>query len=155
MLRCALARQLSIQMRFRCAQMSSRSTPVQPNEIPKCLNALSLDAGRSKCLSDVIRRALARCLSIQMPFLCCQMHSSSTQKTRSAVHPNMQRISNRGAQPGRAKRGPRAKRGCRRRRPAERSEAPAERSEALPRAARGLQAKAKMRPHWQRFCRGV
>ena len=122
--RFAFARQLSIQMRFRYAQMSSRSTPVDPIELPKCLNALSLIAGRSKCVSGVLRRALAGCLPFQMPFVCCQMHSSSTQKTRSAVHPNMQRISNRGAQPGRAKRGPprearcRAKRGRRRRRPA-------------------------------------
>ena len=38
---CALARRLSAQMRFRCAQMCSRSTPVDPNAFPMCSDALS------------------------------------------------------------------------------------------------------------------
>ena len=77
-LRCALARRLSIQMRFRCAQMSSRSTHVNPNEFPKGLNALSLDACQSKCVSCVLGFTFARRLSIQMRLLCGQMRSRST-----------------------------------------------------------------------------
>ena len=74
----ALARRLSFQMRFQCAQMSSRSTLVDPNDFPKSSDALSLDAGRSKCVSDVLRGALARRLSIQMRFRCAQISSRST-----------------------------------------------------------------------------
>ena len=47
---CVLARRLSIQMRFLCAQMSSRSTPVDQNAFLMCSNALSLDACLSKCV---------------------------------------------------------------------------------------------------------
>ena len=47
----ALARRPSIQMRFLCVQMCSRSTPVDPNAFLMCSNALSLDACRSKCVS--------------------------------------------------------------------------------------------------------
>ena len=47
----ALARRLSIQMRFLCDQMRSRSTPVDPNAFPLCSDAFSLDASRSKCVA--------------------------------------------------------------------------------------------------------
>ena len=50
-LRCALARRLSIQMHSICAQMRSRSTLVDPNAFPMCSNELSPDACRSKCVS--------------------------------------------------------------------------------------------------------
>ena len=46
MLKCALARRESIQMRVLCAQMRSRSTPVDPNVFSMCSCALSLDACR-------------------------------------------------------------------------------------------------------------
>ena len=49
MLKCALARRPSIQMRLRSADMRSRSTPDDPNAFPIRSNALSLDACRSKC----------------------------------------------------------------------------------------------------------
>ena len=51
MLKCVLARRESIQMRVLCAQMRSRSTPVDPNVFSMCSGALSLDACRSKCVS--------------------------------------------------------------------------------------------------------
>ena len=79
MLRCAFAPRSSVQMRFRCARMSSRSTSVNPNELPKCLNAFSLDAGQSKCVSD----ALARRLLILMRFRFAKMSSRLT-----PVNPN-------------------------------------------------------------------
>ena len=78
MLRCAFARRLSIQMRFRCAQMSSRSTLVDPNEFPKCSDALSLDACRSKRVSATLKRALARRLSVKMHVRSVEMRSRST-----------------------------------------------------------------------------
>ena len=77
-LRCALARRSSIQMLYRCAQMCSRSTPVCPNAFPMCSHALSLDARRSRCVSHVLRCALARRPSIQMRFPRAQMHASTT-----------------------------------------------------------------------------
>ena len=49
--RCALARRLSIQTRFLCARIRFRSTVVDPNAIPVWSDALSLDACRSKCIS--------------------------------------------------------------------------------------------------------
>ena len=78
MLRCALARHRSIQMRFRCAQMRSRAMLVDPNASPKCSDALSLDACRSKRVSGMLTWALARRSSIQMGFRCAQMRSRST-----------------------------------------------------------------------------
>ena len=66
MLKCALARRPSIQMRLRSAEMRSRSTPDDPNAFLIRSNALSLDACRSKCVSYVLRYALARRLSTQM-----------------------------------------------------------------------------------------
>ena len=77
-LKCALARRLSIQMRFLCAQMRSRSTPVYPNAFLMCSNVLSLDACRSKCVSGVLKCDPARRLSIQMSFQYVQMRSRST-----------------------------------------------------------------------------
>ena len=74
----ALARRLSFQMRFQCAQMSSRSTRVGPNELAKRSDALSLDAGRSECMSDVLRRGLARRLSIQKRFRSARVSSRTT-----------------------------------------------------------------------------
>ena len=50
-LRCALARRLSIQMHPLCAHMRSRSTLVDPNAFPTCSNELSPDACLSKCVS--------------------------------------------------------------------------------------------------------
>ena len=47
-LRCALARRLSVQMSFLRAQMRSRLALVDPNACPVCSDALSLDACRSK-----------------------------------------------------------------------------------------------------------
>ena len=76
--KCALARRLSIQMRFLCGQVCSRSTPVNPNAFPMCSNALSLDACRFKCVSYVLTCALARRLPIDMRCLCVQMCSRST-----------------------------------------------------------------------------
>ena len=75
---CALARRLSTQMRLLCAQMCSRSTPVEPNAFPRCADALSLDACRSKCTPYVFRCALAVRLSTQMRFQCAQMSSRPT-----------------------------------------------------------------------------
>ena len=77
-LRCALARRPSINLRFLCAQMRSRSTPVSPNALRICSNALSLDARLSKCVSYVLRFALAQRPSIKMRFRCAQMRSRST-----------------------------------------------------------------------------
>ena len=77
-LRCALARRLSIQMHLLCAQRRSRSTPIDPNAFPVCSNVLSLDACRSKCVSNVLKCALARRLSIQMHLPCARMRSPST-----------------------------------------------------------------------------
>ena len=74
-------------MPFRCAQASSCQTLVDPIEFPKCLDALSLDAGRSKCVSDVLKCALARRLSIQMLFLCAQTRSRSTPAEEIGVDP--------------------------------------------------------------------
>ena len=65
-LKCALARRLSIKTRFLYDQMRSRSTPVNPNAFPMCSNVLSLDACKSKCVSYVLKCVLARSLSIQM-----------------------------------------------------------------------------------------
>ena len=77
-LRCALARRLSIQTRFSSAQMRSRSTLVNPNAFPVWSDVLSLDACRSKCVSHVIRCAFARRPSIQTRFSSAQMRSRST-----------------------------------------------------------------------------
>ena len=60
----------------------SRSTPVGPNAFPMCSDALSLDACRSKCVSGVVRCALARRLSTQMRFVCAQVCSRSTPVNR-------------------------------------------------------------------------
>ena len=68
MMRCALARRLSIQMCFPYAQMRSRSTRVGPNAFPICSGALSLDACRPKCVSCALNFAFARRLPIQMRF---------------------------------------------------------------------------------------
>ena len=80
--RCALARHRLIQMHFPCAQRRSRSTPIDPNAFPMCSNVLSLDACRSKCVSNVLKCALARRLSIQMHFLCAQMRSQKISKVQ-------------------------------------------------------------------------
>ena len=58
--KCSLARRESIQMRVLCAQMRSRSTPVDPNVFSMCSGALSLEACRSKCASHIFRCTLAR-----------------------------------------------------------------------------------------------
>ena len=63
--RCALARRLSIQMLFWYAEMRSGSAPVNQNAFPICSDAFSLDACRPRCISGVLRCALARRLSIQ------------------------------------------------------------------------------------------
>ena len=60
-----------------CVQFHSCSTPVDPNAFPKCSNVFSLNACRSKCVSDVLMCVLARRLSIQMRFLYAQMCSRS------------------------------------------------------------------------------
>ena len=65
-------------MRFRCAQMRPRSMLVDPNACPKCSDALSLDACRSKRVSGMLTWALARRSSIQIGFRCAQMRSRST-----------------------------------------------------------------------------
>ena len=48
------------------------------SDVLECLDALSLDARQSKCVSDVLKRALVRRLSIQMTFRSRQMRSRST-----------------------------------------------------------------------------
>ena len=58
-LRRALARRLSIQMRFLHAQICFRSTLVDPNAFSICSSVLSLDARRSKCVSYVLKSAVA------------------------------------------------------------------------------------------------
>ena len=85
-LKYALARRLSIQMRFQSVEMRSRPTPVDPNACPIRPNALSLDACQSKCVSGVLKCALARRLSIQTRFRYAQMRSRST-----PVDPNARR----------------------------------------------------------------
>ena len=92
---CALARRLSTKMRFQCAQVCSCLTPVYPNAFPMCPDAVSHDTGRSKCISHVLRCALARRPSAQMRlhvlrcalarhppiqsrFICVQMRSRLT-----------------------------------------------------------------------------
>ena len=65
-LKCALARRLSYKTHFRSVEMRSRSTPVDPHAFLVRSNALSLDACRPKRLSDTIKCALARRLSIKM-----------------------------------------------------------------------------------------
>ena len=74
----AVARHLSIQMRFPRSQMRSRSTLVGPNAFPMCSDVLSLDTRRSKFVSYVLTCALARRSSFQMRLLCAQMRSRST-----------------------------------------------------------------------------
>ena len=76
----ALARRPSIQMRCVYAQMRFRLTPVDPNAFRMCSDALSLDARRSKCVSHMLKGALARRLSIQMHFLCARMLSPKASK---------------------------------------------------------------------------
>ena len=62
----ALARRLSIHLRFPYDQMCSRSMRVDPNAYPMCPDAFSLDACLSKRVSDTLKCALARRLPIQM-----------------------------------------------------------------------------------------
>ena len=69
------------------AQMCSRSTLVCPNAFALCSNELLLDACRSKCLSDMLRRALALRLSSRMHFWSVEMRSCSM-----PVDPNAFRI---------------------------------------------------------------
>ena len=61
---------LEVGMHLLYSQMCSRSTPVDPNAFSTCSSVLSLDARRSKCVSHVLKCALARRLSIEMRFLC-------------------------------------------------------------------------------------
>ena len=78
LLMCVLPRRPSIKMRCVCAQMRSRSTPVDPNASPVCSAALPLDACRSKCISYMLKCILARRLSIKMRVLCVQKLSRLT-----------------------------------------------------------------------------
>ena len=78
-----LARHQPIQMRFRSLEMSSRSTSVDPNAFPIRANELSPNACRHKCFSIVLKDALARRVSVQMPFPYAQMCSHTT-----PVYPN-------------------------------------------------------------------
>ena len=64
--------------RLLCAQMRSHWTPVDQNACSMCSDALSLDARQSKCVSYVLRCALARRLPIHMRFIYAQMRSRST-----------------------------------------------------------------------------
>ena len=113
-LRCALARRPPTQMRFRCAQLCFRSTPVSPNAIPMCSYATC-----SALLGELERGAFKQ--------ISNKPTTELSLAERSEAH--------------------RAKRG------AARSAAAAEggRRRRRPRAARGLQTKARMRPHWQRL----
>ena len=98
---CTLDRRPSIQMRLQCAQMRSRSTLVDPNAFPMCSDVLSHDVCQSKCVSCLLRCALARrtliqihfcvfrCaiarrLSIKMHILYAEMHSRSLLVNRNA-----------------------------------------------------------------------
>ena len=65
---CALARRLSIEMRFLYAQMRSRLTPVSRNAFSIRSSVLSLHSRRSNCVSYVLKCALARRLPIYMCF---------------------------------------------------------------------------------------
>ena len=65
-------------MRFQCAQMRSRSTPVCPNALSILSSVLSLDVRQSKCVSYVFKSDLARHPSINMRLLYAQMCSRST-----------------------------------------------------------------------------
>ena len=71
----AFARCLSLHMHFLYVEIWFRSTPADPNAFPLCSNVLSPDACRSKCMSCVLRCAIARRPSIQMCFLCAHMRS--------------------------------------------------------------------------------
>ena len=62
----AFDRRLSTQMHFGSAEIRSRSTHGNQNAFRIRSNALSLDACRPKCISEVLKYALARRLSIQM-----------------------------------------------------------------------------------------
>ena len=61
----ALDRHPSTQIHFRNIEMRSRSTPGDPNAFLIHSNALPLDACRPKCISGMLKYALARRLSIQ------------------------------------------------------------------------------------------
>ena len=74
----ALDRHLPTQMHFLNIDMRSRSTPGDPNAFLTLSNALSLDARRAKCISGVLKNALARRPSIQMRFRSVEMSSRST-----------------------------------------------------------------------------
>ena len=106
---CALARHPPIQMHFPCAQMRSRSTLADQNAFRKCSDALSFYACRSKRVS-----LLFRCAPGWPSSLCTEFINPSCRLCApaclSAMHLNRKRISNRGAQPGRAKRGAMAER---------------------------------------------
>ena len=74
----ALDRHLSTQIHFRNMEMRSRSTPGDPNAFLIRSNALALDACRPKCISGVLKYALAQRLSIKMRFRSVEMRSRST-----------------------------------------------------------------------------
>ena len=65
------------ELRFRSVEMRFRSTLVDPNAFPIRTNALSLDACRPKCLSGVLKDALARRLSIKMRIRSVEMRARS------------------------------------------------------------------------------
>ena len=71
-LKCALARRPSVQMRFLYAELWSRSTPVDPNALPRCSNVLSLDACRFKICFLCVSKAMVYVLHIDsFGFLFC------------------------------------------------------------------------------------
>ena len=67
--KCALARHLSIQTTLLRAECYYRSTPVDQKACPACSSLLTPNACRSRCISCLIRCALARAPSIQMPYV--------------------------------------------------------------------------------------
>ena len=153
MLRCAFARRLSVQMLFRYAQVSYRSALVDPNASPMCSNALSLDACRSKCISDVLKCAFARRLSIQMHFRYAQMRFRSTFVNPNAF-PGALGFARGDSDTAQCNLAERSEASPRETRPAAEGGRPhhlAERSEALPRASRGFQTKARMCFHCMRL----
>ena len=163
----ALARRLSIKMTFAYAQMRSRSTPAVPNAFPIRSNALSLDEnsvssvdhafGPTGVERERIRAASARrkqCSQLQQCIWTdrrrARAHPSSFRSTKtvfpaSTMHAFKKVTKKLTTELSLAERSEahRAKRG------AARSAAAAEggRRRRRPRAARGLQSQARMRPN--------
>ena len=132
-LRCVLARRSSIQMRFLCAQMRSRSTPVDPNAFPLCSIMLSLDACRPKGDSYVVK-----CKRMCSPRMCSPRtkHLAELSQAERSEAPARSAAAAEGGRPSEA-----------RPRPSE--------ARRYPELREGFKRKLECDPTGSVFCRGV